>query len=184
MERKHAVAATKPRQVGEGEIRTPETRKGPAVFKTAAFNRSATSPRPANADFTRVSATLTCERTGRGGHSVAMHLKNPGSPPPVRASREPRLGFCQRRGNGVDRALLRCSEGVRVDVERGRGFGMSHERGDAARARPGRDSRCAQHFDADRLEPGAEGAPFGAVACATQSLTRPRTAGRLRAIRL
>jgi hypothetical protein len=30
---------------GEGEIRTHEPRKGPPVFKTGAFNRSATSPR-------------------------------------------------------------------------------------------------------------------------------------------
>ena len=29
---------------GEGEIRTHEPRKGPPVFKTGAFNRSATSP--------------------------------------------------------------------------------------------------------------------------------------------
>ena len=32
------------RKLGEGEIRTHGTRKGSAVFKTAAFNRSATSP--------------------------------------------------------------------------------------------------------------------------------------------
>ena len=29
---------------GEGEIRTHESREGPPVFKTGAFNRSATSP--------------------------------------------------------------------------------------------------------------------------------------------
>jgi hypothetical protein len=29
---------------GEGEIRTHEPREGPPVFKTGAFNRSATSP--------------------------------------------------------------------------------------------------------------------------------------------
>ena len=31
---------------GEGEIRTHEPREGPPVFKTGAFNRSATSPLP------------------------------------------------------------------------------------------------------------------------------------------
>ena len=34
---------------GEGEIRTHEPREGLPVFKTGAFNRSATSPGPARA---------------------------------------------------------------------------------------------------------------------------------------
>jgi hypothetical protein len=38
---------------GEGEIRTHEPRKGPPVFKTGAFNRSATSPAGVGGDFTR-----------------------------------------------------------------------------------------------------------------------------------
>ena len=38
---------------GEGEIRTHEPRKGPPVFKTGAFNRSATSPAGCGRDFTR-----------------------------------------------------------------------------------------------------------------------------------
>ena len=39
------TAALSREKFGEGEIRTHEAREGPAVFKTAAFNRSATSPR-------------------------------------------------------------------------------------------------------------------------------------------
>ncbi len=38
---------------GEGGIRTLGTRKGSAVFKTAAFNRSATSPRPRKVPYLR-----------------------------------------------------------------------------------------------------------------------------------
>ena len=45
---------------GEGEIRTHESREGLPVFKTGAFNRSATSPalRGLNVDFTGIPRAL------------------------------------------------------------------------------------------------------------------------------
>ena len=39
---------------GEGEIRTPEPRKEPPVFKTGAINRSATSPLQSTQLLTRI----------------------------------------------------------------------------------------------------------------------------------
>jgi hypothetical protein len=56
---------------GEGEIRTHEPRKGPPVFKTGAFNHSATSPYCSNkalgGDFTRQKLLCPAAKALNGG---------------------------------------------------------------------------------------------------------------------
>src|SRR5579872_3304136 len=54
---------------GEGGIRTLGTRKGSAVFKTAAFNHSATSPSPREVPYLPVlSANALAHRAVAVGH--------------------------------------------------------------------------------------------------------------------
>jgi hypothetical protein len=62
-----------PRDGGEGGIRTHETRKGSAVFKTAAFNRSATSPNPPSA-LVYGSFWLTALLAERWSQAICSHL--------------------------------------------------------------------------------------------------------------
>ncbi len=68
--RRASVAVGSELAGGEGEIRTHEPRKGPPVFKTGAFNRSATSPRRQNrafASFLILPYNIhTCCKTTRG----------------------------------------------------------------------------------------------------------------------
>jgi hypothetical protein len=49
---------------GEGEIRTHEPRKGPPVFKTGAFNRSATSPKSLKSTTCLIFGTSFCPISG------------------------------------------------------------------------------------------------------------------------
>jgi hypothetical protein len=64
---------------GEGEIRTHEPRKGPPVFKTGAFNHSATSPYCSNlglgGDFTRQSLPCPAAKALNGGHLPLYQLQ-------------------------------------------------------------------------------------------------------------